>query len=193
MKKTLMLAGSLALSVAANQASAVWTNSEMGGAEDVYLGLQYSQLSYEHGNVPGEFEPSALMLRVGGDINQYIAVEARAGAGTGSDKHVSLVGGTPTTFQMELDYLYGLYAVGRFPVASFLDIYAVGGYSRGKATVGTVSPAVTDKAAENGVSYGFGVNLKIDEAAAITLEYMSYLNKSNFDATALSIGITNRF
>lgn len=195
MRNSIMTVGSLMLVLSATSAKAVWTNAEIGAEEDTYLGVQYSQFNFEQNDIPGDFAPSALVLRFGGVIDKYLAVEARVGAGIEGDSHTSTVNSVPVKLGMDFDYLFGLYAVGTLPITSLFDLHGVIGYTRARSTVDASVPDVTaaGKVWENDISLGLGASFKFDAAASLNLEYMSYMGKSSFDATALSIGITNRF
>jgi len=164
--------------------------------ESSYVTTQYAQFTYKDDAIPGKYKPAGIVVKVGGNFNRYFAVEGRIASGVVSDSSNEVVGGTPVKVSADIDYMYGVYAVGTLPVMSRLDVYGVLGYTRGKATEessSTLIPVPEKKDAVNGYSYGLGVGWKLDEDVSVSLEYMSYMSKSGFDSKALAIGLSQRF
>lgn len=160
--------------------------------ESSYVTTQYAQFSYKDGALPGSYKPAGIVVKVGGSFSDYFAVEGRIASGFASDSSTEVVGGSPTKIDAGIDYMYGVYAVGTLPILSRLDIYGVLGYARTSATASF--PALPDKKIEvNDFSYGLGVGFKLYEETTIGLEYMSYMSKSGAKASALALGLTQRF
>lgn len=111
-----------------------------------------------------------LRLRGGAQFNDYIALEGHLGGG-GSDGGV------------ELDSLVGAYAKGILPVANEVRLYALVGATEVDFDVDT----------ESGFSYGAGAEFDLTPQLAVGADYMRYLDKSNFDFDAASVGLSYRF
>ena len=71
-------------------------------------------------------------------------------------------------------------------VISDASFYGVIGFSQGEIEGSAFGITVSED--ESGLSYGFGVNIK-----SFNIEYMSYLDEDDFDATAISLGYVTQF
>ncbi|MBE0463522.1 MAG: porin family protein [Halomonadaceae bacterium] len=111
-----------------------------------------------------------LRLRGGAQFNDYFALEGHLGTG-GSD------GGA------ELDYLVGAYAKGIAPIAPTARLYGLVGMTEVDFNL--------DR--ESGFSYGAGGEIDVANNLSINADYMRYLDKSNYDFDAASIGLRYRF
>lgn len=111
-----------------------------------------------------------LRLNGGMKFNDYFAAEAHLGSG-GSDGPV------------ELDYLVGAYAKGILPVSQELRVYGLAGF--------TEVDFDTDR--ESGFSYGAGAEFDVAPNLAVGADYMRYLDKSDYDFDAASVGVRYRF
>ena len=164
------------------------TNATEAGKS--YAGAQYSFITYTENDIP-DFNPTALVFRGGYKLNKNFAIEARFGFGLGSDSQTI----SGINLDLEIDNLYGAYAVGYLPVSEKLDVYGIFGVTKGKltatASLGSLSASVTGD--DSDISYGVGVDFNVTPKIAINLEYISYFSKSDFDASALSIGANYNF
>ncbi|XKH61075.1 porin family protein [Halomonas sediminis] len=153
-----------------------------------YAGLQYAKINYED-VYGGETEPSAVIGRVGHFANNYFAIEVRAGMGL-DDDDVEW-NGYRTDVTVELDYLYGVYGVGHLPLTDMLSVYALIGYTGAEATAELYSMSESDT--DSDFSYGLGGQVQFNPIVSGTIEYVSYLDKSEFEVTALSAGLNFKF
>ncbi|MCP1313540.1 MULTISPECIES: porin family protein [unclassified Halomonas] len=111
-----------------------------------------------------------LRLRGGAQFNDYFALEGHLGTG-GSD------GGA------KLDYLAGVYAKGIAPIAPNVRLYGLAG----------MTEVDFDIDRESGFSYGAGAEVDIAPNVAVGADYMRYLDKSDYDFDAASVGLRYRF
>lgn len=111
-----------------------------------------------------------LRLRGGAQFNDYFAVEGHLGGG-GSDGPA------------ELDYLVGAYAKGILPVADQFRLYGLAGFTE----------VDFDVDSESGFSYGAGAEFDLTPQLALGADYMRYLDKSDYDFDAVSVGLRYRF
>ncbi|SHF73093.1 outer membrane insertion C-terminal signal [Modicisalibacter ilicicola DSM 19980] len=163
-----------------------------GDAGTSYAGLQYAQASYEE-TVYGydiEGDPSVLVGRLGHYLTDNFSFEGRVGLGL-SDDEVT-VNGYDTDVTVEVDHLFGAYAVGHLPVTDVVSIYALAGFTQGEATAKADGMSATDD--DSGFSYGVGGEVNFfSRQFSGTLEYMSYLDKSSYEVSAISAGVNYQF
>ncbi len=155
-----------------------------------YVGAQYSFVTYTESDIP-DFNPTALVFRGGYKLNKNFALEGRFGFGLSSDSQI--VSGI--NLDLEVDTIYGAYGIGYMPVSDKVDVYGILGVTQGKlsatASLGSISASVTGD--DSDISYGVGADFNVSNQVAINIEYMSYFSKSDFDASALSIGANFNF
>lgn len=111
-----------------------------------------------------------LRLNGGMKFNDYFAAEAHLGSG-GSDGSI------------ELDYLVGAYAKGILPVSPEFRVYGLAGFTE----------VDFDADSESGFSYGAGAEFDVAPNLAVGADYMRYLDKSDYDFDAASVGVRYRF
>ena len=109
------------------------------------------------------------MIRIGYDFYRYLGVEARFAKG--------LADGDKLTH----DYSWGIYLKPYYQVDNAMRLYALLGYGKSKLTYKN-EPAelgITNNYTEqSGVSYGIGVDYKIDKHWSLFIDAMRYINKS---------------
>ncbi len=88
---------------------------------------------------------------------------------------------------MEIDKLYGIYFRGEYPVSETFKIFAVLGFTQGELTASALGIELSED--ESDLSYGFGAEIVLNEKVGINLQYMQYLDKSDFDISGFGIGI----
>jgi opacity protein-like surface antigen len=149
--------------------------------DDMYFGggLAVTELS-EEGD---EVSLNVIHARVGKFFNENISLEARAGFGVGDDDIDGI--------KVELSNYYGVYLRGGFPVNETLYPYAVLGYTRGKIKASYGGDSISSS--ESDTSFGLGVDIKLNEKAAINLEYLNYIDKDGAVLDGFSIGISSTF
>jgi opacity protein-like surface antigen len=84
-----------------------------------------------------------------------------------------------------------VYLRGGFPVNETLYPYAVLGYTRGKIKASYGGDSISSS--ESDTSFGLGVDIKLNEKAAINLEYLNYIDKDGAVLDGFSIGISSTF
>lgn len=150
-------------------------------AGESYGGLQYALVTYDEDGFD-EVEPTALVGRYGHFINDNVAIEGRIGFGLQDDT----VDAGAFDIDIEVDSLYGIYGVFHTSSNSDTNFYGVLGFTKGEIEGSAFGLTVSED--DSGLSYGFGVNIKW-----FSIEYMSYLDDDDWDATAISLGFTTEF
>ena len=140
-----------------------------------YAGLNYSLLSFDVGE-GAEIEPTALVGKAGFFLVDQIAVEGRLGLGATDDAGV------------EIDRMTGVYLSGHLPLGEQASLYALVGHSNVK-----VSDGGAGSESQSGFSYGFGVDLYPSEEFGVNLEYTQYLDETEVDLSAVSLGVKLHF
>lgn len=179
MKKTKIIIAAAAL-LASSSALATSAGSS-------YVGGQIGQLTYDESGVP-DAEPTIGVLRLGHFVVDHFAIEGRLGTSL-ADDDVRVLG---VDVDVEIDYLAGVYGAGYLPLGdSPVSVYGLAGFTRGKATAkaGNISESETD----SDFSYGVGLQANMTPQLSGTLEYMSYMDKSDFEASAVTLGLNFNF
>lgn len=166
MKKSLMLLLPLA----------VFSFPALAAEGDTYAVVQYALVTYDEDGVD-EVEPTALVFKYGQFVNENVAIEGRFGIGLQEDD-VSVFG---LDVDVEVESIIGVYGVFHSSSSSDNVFYGVVGYTRGELEVSIDGSSDSDS--ETDFSLGFGANF-----GAFNVEYMLYLDESDFDATAISLG-----
>ena len=100
------------------------------------------------------------------------------------DDDVNIFG---TRNTVEIESLVGVYGAGHININKTSSVYGLVGLSRGEATFS--SPGFTSNSDdETGLSFGIGADIGLNNDVALNIEYVQYLNKSDFDISALAFG-----
>lgn len=153
---------------------------------DLYGGLQYAMITYDEEGF-ADVEPTALVGRIGRFVNHNLAIEGRLAVGLQDDDiDITIPGFGTFEAEVEVDNLYGFYVVLHSDTRKKNSFYGILGVSEGELEVSIDGFSVDGD--ESGLSYGVGVNI-----GNINIEYMSYLDEDDFEATALSLGFISQF
>ena len=176
---TLCIAAAVALS----------TNSVFAGtAGTKYAGVQYAIATYSEDGFSEELNPTALVGLLGANISDNFSIEGRLGLGL-QDDTVNVAGIADVS--LEIDSLIGVYGVGHINLNESSSVYGLLGLSRVEGTVSL--PDFPEFGSESdddtGLSYGIGADIGIGNNVALNIEYVQYLNKSDFDISAFAFGV----
>ncbi|UPT53240.1 hypothetical protein [Synechococcus phage Yong-L1-251] len=161
--------------------SAVFANSAGTG----YAGGMFSHYNFDVSGASEDLNPTGLTVRGGYFFTDNFAVEGRLGTGLNDDN----ISGTDV--DIELDQLFGVYAVGHLPVNDVFSFYGLLGFSYVEATVSDRFFSVSDD--DDGFSYGAGIQVNFTPQVSGNVEYVAYLDKSDYNLTAASIGLSYNF
>lgn len=153
-----------------------------------YIGLGYTQFQFENDESDNTIKPEGVTLRAGVEFNDFIGLEARGATGLSSDERGAV--------KFDLDHLYGGYVKLSVPVGEFVRPYVVGGYTeaRGKVTLSTgLGSASRETDTVSDESYGAGIDFKVAEGFGLNVEYMRYLDKSDYELNAITVGVRSFF
>ena len=180
MKKILILSALLI-------STSVFADSKATGN---YAGAQYGMATYSETGFP-DVTPSVLFLRAGHKMSKNLAIEGRIGFGIASDS-TTIFG---TNLDLKVDNLLSAFAVGSVPVSRNVDVYGLLGLTSGKLTATASSGGLSASASttESDISYGFGINISSSKDMSWNAEYVSYINKSGWSLSSLSVGVNFAF
>ena len=144
---------------------------------DSYGGFQYGLVTYSENGFP-DAEPTALVGRYGTFVNDNVAVEGRFGFGLQDD--------TVFGIDVEVDTFFGIYGVFHASSNSDTSFYGVLGFTKGELTFSVPGFSISED--DSGLSYGFGVDIN-----SFNIEYMLYMDETDFDVSAISFGYKSIF
>ena len=172
------------------------SNVFAGQAGSVYGGIQYASfdvsLSVDGTTIPEDFSPTGLIGRLGSNVNNNFSIEGRLGLGLSDDTISASDGINTASLSVELDSLIGAYGIGHIMLNESSSIYALIGFTKVDGTIsayaswlgsGSVSEDETD------LSYGIGADIGVGGNVALNIEYVQYIDKSEFDISALAGGV----
>ena len=158
-------------------------DSAGGGA---YIGGSIGNFSYKTGDQE-KLSPKIGVVRVGVQLNPYLAIDGRYGTGL-STEFTALLGG----YDLQIDSLYGAYLKGSIPLSSSASLYGLAGYSaislRRNFKV-LSSERVTDDSA----SFAGGVDVSLRRNLRLNMEWGRFIKVNrpidSYQADILSIGL----
>lgn len=172
MKKSLLVAGALATCTALSA-----NTFAQGTHGQRYVGASVGFMELDFGNTDASL--NHFEGRLGGYVNDYLAAEGRVGLG--------VVGDEIGPVDIDLRYLVGGYLRAGAPLAdNKLFPYVLLGFTRADVEVGNVSDAETD------ASLGFGADVEL-EGLSLSIEYVEYVDKNEYDLSGFNIGLKTNF
>ncbi len=139
-----------------------------------------------------DLEPTVGMFRIGSMGENGVGFEGRIGMGL-SDDDISefdpFLG--DISLELEVDTVLGIYLVEQTTIGA-ASVYGIIGFTKVDFTVDVdlgILGSDSESDDESDLSYGIGANFEISDKAAINIEFMQYLDKDDFEASALSVGI----
>lgn len=154
---------------------------------ETYLGGQFSHVTYDQDGI-SNVEPTAIIGRIGYFITDQFALESRLGFGIADDK--TEVGSVDA--DVEVDSMVGLYGLGNQPLNDVFSAYALIGFTRGELTA-EIDGDGSWTEDDSSFSYGAGIQARFNESVSAQLEYMSYLDESDYSVSAVALGLNVHF
>ena len=187
--KQITIAAALALCALSSQAQSL---SIVPAANPNYVEVGFTAVKYEEDALGYSIKssPDAIRGIVGREINENVAIEAMFGTGLGSSS-VEANGQDLSGANFKINSVYGLYVTPKTMLANNIEGFLRLGYAyaRGTASYNGQSSANSD----NSFSYGIGVRYHFDKTTFLNVDYMSYLNKSDYKAEGFTVGLGFRF
>lgn len=181
--KTTTLIATLGLSIAL----------PMAATANPFLGVNYTRAELD-GDVDAGF--NTLSLRAGYEFTNWLAIEARYGAGLDRDNSREQVGPFSVDIKYEVEHYYGAYGRLTLPNDTPFKPYIIAGYTEaeleGTGKVGGIRVGKV-KAKGDAFSYGAGVNLDLSERLFVNAEYMRLLDEDDVEVDGFTLGVSYRF
>jgi opacity protein-like surface antigen len=173
-------------------ASAIAVAAISAQAQQTYAEIGYTAVSYEEqvAGYTAKSSPKALRGIFGYELNENLAIEGLLGFGM-SDGNVKVSGQTIPGAKLKVDNLFGIYVTPKTKLAENLEGFVRAGFARAKGTVSLDGESSSDST--SGFSYGLGVRYAIDKKTFVNVDYMSYFNKSDAQATGFTVGLGIKF
>lgn len=162
-------------------------------APKFYAEAGYSFIDYEEHDAGDTYKssPKAIRLVGGAELNKNVAVELMLGF-NGGDDSVKYNGVTFSSVKLKIDSMYGVYVKPKYELAPNFDVFGRVGYAHVSATV-SASGFGSDSGSDSDLSYGIGASYHFDRNLSVNVDYMSYLNKSDYSAKGFTVGVGYKF
>lgn len=158
----------------------------IANAEDThgkrYAAVDVGFYTIESEEADGDADITHLIGRVGGYVNENLALEARLGTGVTDD--------TVNDTDVSLRYLVGANLRAGAKVGNQLFPYLMLGFTR--ADVKSESNGASESNAETDTSYGAGLDLDLS-GMTVTMEYANLVDKNDVTYSGFSIGLKTTF
>ena len=151
--------------------------------------LLYGVADYEDDLVSG-LDPTGVAIRFVPATDRWFGYEGRIGLGIseGKDNVDTLTG----TVEVEVDVhtIVGLYLNAHTNISDTFLVYGLAGFSWVRYSLEFDDTTLQDTEDESGFTYGFGIDIGSHKSLTLNLEFMQYLDKSDFDLSVVSLGIS---
>jgi hypothetical protein len=182
-QKTCSLVATLLISALAPVGLAASDYSAGGSA---YVGGSIGNFSYRTGDQE-KLSPKIGLVRVGVQLNPYLAIEGRYGAGL-STEFTALLGG----YDLQIDSLYGAYLKGNIPLSSNASLYGLAGYSAINLRR-NFKLFSNERVTDDGASFAGGLDVNLRRNLRLNVEWGRFIRVDrlidSYRADILSIGL----
>ncbi len=156
--------------------------------KEARLGILYGVADYSD-DLVSDLDPTAVVFRFVPVTDKWFGFEGRLGLGAaeGSDTVNSFPGGAE--IEVDVHSVLGLFLNAHSNIGQLASIYGLVGFGWVRYDLrvnDTLEKAAED---ESGMAYGLGMNFGKQGGIQWNLEYMQYLDKSDFDLGAISVGV----
>lgn len=156
---------------------AVMSTTQAVAEDRFYVGMDAMNWFYDEDG--GEdFSSLGVRGRLGLQLTPQFSLETHLGA-SGTDRS--------SGERRELDWLYAVLARGDLPITRYTSLYGVMGIA-GVEISGRDAAGDSFSESDSGVSIGLGLDFQVADGAHLNLDYIRYLDASDFDFSALSVG-----
>lgn len=168
------------------------TSASAGG----YFGAELYNSEIEFENI-FSVEPKTMMVTLGSNINENMAIEGKLGLGILDDSISE--SGDSVSFKVENSI--GAYVKGLAPLNESVKLYGLIGISRVSIEVSVDSSSFgvsgSESMDETGLTYGFGMLVRVGQSAGLAIEYKSLfdgdMEEIDTSVTGFSIGYQSTF
>lgn len=148
----------------------------------------------------GEFKSTVLTPHIGYQFNQYVALEARFGFGSGNDSEVIASQSVKITDEYELETQQGLLLKLQYPLTESFSLYATAGYFDSKFQARSTYTQINSdfnqsrdgSFSKKGASFGVGAAYAINQNWQLSSEFQ-YFDQGSEKSEALTAAISYYF
>jgi hypothetical protein len=160
--------------------------SDYSAGASAYLGGSIGNFSYRTGDQE-KLSPKIGLVRVGAQLNPFLAIEGRYGAGL-STEFTALLGG----YDLEIDSLYGAYLKGNIPLSSSASLYGLAGYSAINLRR-NFKLFSNERVTDDGASFAGGLDVNLRRNLRLNVEWGRFIRVDrlvdSYRADILSLGL----
>lgn len=168
-----------------------------------YVGLGVSNMSLSNDVSDEEFTSLGVMLQIGYQINEYLAVEGRYTRNVGDLEYDHGKTANPDYNDYPADFSnIGIYLKPMYAVESF-NVYALLGYGQVELTnIPLGGVGISADRAESGFQWGLGASYDVTESTSVFVDYVRFYDDKGFDfrantadvaSDAWTLGVSYRF
>ncbi len=168
-----------------------------------YIGLGVANMSLSNDVSDEEFTSLGVMLQLGYQINEYLAIEGRYTRSVGDLEYDHGKTSNPNYNDYPADFSnIGIYLKPMYAVESF-NVYALLGYGQVELTnIPLGGAGISADRAESGFQWGLGASYDVTESTAIFVDYVRFYDDKGFDhrastadvaSDAWTLGVSYRF
>ncbi|KAF0279929.1 hypothetical protein BA897_04115 [Spiribacter roseus] len=155
-------------------------------AQQGYVGFSIGSVDVDIEGYPTA-TPTAFISHFGGEVNEYFSYEFRVGNGI-ADDDIDVLG---SNVDVSLNPFYGAYGIGRLPISDRISFYGLAGYTYGETKF--EGPGGVEEESESDLSYGVGGQIGLTDRITGFVEYVQYIDGSDFEVSGISVGGTYRY
>lgn len=152
------------------------------------MGMLYGVADYSDEFASG-IDPTAVVFRFIPVTDDWYGFEARLGVGVSRSSDTVDLDSGAAEIEVDVHTVLGLFLNAHSSIGESAAIYGLIGFGSVRYDLkvnDTLEKAAED---ESGLAYGFGVNFGKQSGIQWNLEYMQYLDKSDFELSAISVGV----
>jgi hypothetical protein len=156
-------------------------------AEDNKTYIELSGVYGKYQETNGWFTTGMGALKLGVNLTDNFSIEGLVAT---SLADTNFYVGT-TLVSARIDNIYGGYLKVKAPASSSVDFFGRIGVAGGQVSASTTYGS--SWLSDTGLSYGGGVDIKLEEKSYVSIDYTSYYNKSGISVRGFGIGYGFRF
>ena len=157
--------------------------------KEAHFYILYGIADYEDDLVSG-LDPTGVVIRFVPATDNWFGYEGRLGLGISEGSDNIDVPPGPGKVEVDVQSIAGLYLNAHTDIGNAISVYGVAGYSWVRYDLEIDDTPLLDSEDETGFAYGFGLEIGKQNSTKLNLEFMQYLDKSDFDLSAISLGVS---
>lgn len=158
----------------------------------LYVGVGASKMSLRNDLSEEEFSSVAVMLQLGYQLTDYLAIEGRYTKGVGDLEYDHGITANPDYDDYDGDFSnVGIYLKPMYSVEDF-SVYALLGYGQVELTnIPLGGAGISADRAESGFQWGLGASYDVSESVSVSVDYVRFYDDKGFDFRASTADIVS--